>query len=101
MQPKDKYLQVHHDYIEEIEIIISKKSSGKVHYYLDDVRKLECVEGLILEKSRNPDGEFITMGSEKIRLDKIVTFFGKPGPSYDEYDRYANACLTCENLDNK
>lgn len=30
-----------------------------------------------------------------IRLDRIITLKGLPGPAFDEYDRYALECLTC------
>lgn len=32
---------------------------------------------------------------DNARLDRIITINGKPGPAYDEYDRYALACLDC------
>jgi hypothetical protein len=31
----------------------------------------------------------------RIRVDRIITVFGKPGAAFDEYDAYANACLSC------
>ena len=43
--------------------------------------------------------EYILLGEHKIRLDKVITLFGQPGPAYGLYDSYANACLTCEDLD--
>jgi len=33
---------------------------------------------------------------EQVRLDCIITINGKPGPAFDEYDSYANACLSCQ-----
>lgn len=33
--------------------------------------------------------------NEHIRIDRIITLFGKPGAAYDEYDAFANACLNC------
>jgi hypothetical protein len=33
---------------------------------------------------------------EQVRLDRIITINGKPGPAFDEYDNYANACLSCQ-----
>jgi len=41
-------------------------------------------------------GLYIVMDPEyKIRIDRIITVFGKPGPAYDEYEAYANQCLSC------
>ena len=31
----------------------------------------------------------------EVRIDRIITVSGIPGPAYDEYDRYALACLDC------
>lgn len=41
-------------------------------------------------------GLFIVTDSEfQIRVDRIITVFGKPAAAYDEYDNYANQCLSC------
>ena len=34
-----------------------------------------------------------------IRIDRIITLFGKPGAAYDEYDAFANACMDCSGGD--
>lgn len=40
--------------------------------------------------------EYLAFDSgEKVRVDRIITVNGKPGPAYDEYDAYALACLNC------
>ncbi len=39
---------------------------------------------------------FITLDSgAQIRIDRIITLFGKPGAAFDEYDAFANQCLSC------
>lgn len=98
MRAKDNYLTVDRDYIKEIERFISKKKSGKVHFFEIHITKLLDVTGTIDQIFKTKEGEFILLGDQKVRLDKIVTLFGKPGPAYDDYDRYANSCFTCENL---
>lgn len=41
-------------------------------------------------------GIFLTVHPEvNIRIDRIITLFGKPGAAYDEYNAYANECLSC------
>ena len=30
-----------------------------------------------------------------VRIDRVITLFGKPGPAYDEYDRLGNRCMEC------
>ena len=58
---------------------------------------LEEAEGEIIKLSKNDINEeylVLTSGKE-VRIDRIITVNGKPGPAYDEYDRYALACLDC------
>jgi hypothetical protein len=39
---------------------------------------------------------YLNVSPEKqIRIDRIITLFGKPGAAYDEYDSFANQCLAC------
>ena len=41
-------------------------------------------------------GLFIALNTgSKVRVDRIITLYGKPGAAYDEYDAYANACMDC------
>jgi hypothetical protein len=41
-------------------------------------------------------GIFIFIKPEnQIRIDRIITLFGKVGAAYDEYDSFANQCLSC------
>lgn len=66
-------------------------------FYFSYGTDLEEASGKIngLEKIEN-DGEYLCFDSgDKARIDRIVTVNGRPGPAYDEYDRYALACLDC------
>jgi hypothetical protein len=38
----------------------------------------------------------ILSDDDYVRLDRIITINGKPGPAFDEYDNYANGCLSCK-----
>jgi hypothetical protein len=90
------YTPVPYDFRETIEEAISKQSSGKVFYWNENqkvdeqagkVERLEEIQG---------KGMFITMDSgAQIRIDRIITLFGKPGAAFDEYDAFANQCLSC------
>ena len=90
------YLPVQYIYRELIADQVDKGSTGKIFYFSGE-NILECAEGRILElREIQGKGEFIILDPEaKIRIDRIITLFGKPGPAYDEYDAYANACLSC------
>jgi hypothetical protein len=91
------YSPIPYDCREVIEEAIARKAQGKVFYFGTSgevcseegtVLALEAVAGL---------GEFIVLEPEaRVRIDRIITLFGKPGAAYDEYDAYANACLDCK-----
>lgn len=73
-----------------------EKPFSKIFYFSFGT-DLEEASGKItgVEKNDSND-EFLCFDSgDKARLDRIITINGKPGPAYDEYDRYALACLDC------
>lgn len=91
------YLPVQFVYREIIAEAIDRGTAGKVFYFSSE-NILESAAGRIVKLEEVPGkGEFITLVAEDadIRIDRIITLFGKPGPAYDEYDAYANACLSC------
>ncbi|WP_276371033.1 hypothetical protein [Chryseolinea sp. H1M3-3] len=90
------FTPVQYVYREIIEEEIAKQTTGKVFFFLND-NTVESVEGRIVEmKEIAGKGLFIVMNPEfHIRIDRIITLFGKPGAAYDEYDAYGNTCLSC------
>ncbi|HEY9560953.1 MAG TPA: hypothetical protein VIR29_09225 [Anseongella sp.] len=57
-------------------------------------------EGCIRELKREASGEYLfTDSRDKIRLDTIITLFGKPGPAFNDYESYGNACMACRDDD--
>lgn len=89
------YLPVPFDFREIIEEQKQSGMNGLIHYFTG-VREIESARGAIVKISKNEKGEFLHLnGGDTIRLDKIITLYGKPGPSYDEYDAFANACFSC------
>ncbi|MEO9474058.1 MAG: hypothetical protein ABJG41_00935 [Cyclobacteriaceae bacterium] len=95
----DKYLPVDPDFEQKVHLNVKGTQKGKVHYF-DYNGSIGLGEGRIESLEKSADGGFIRMSETEdlIRIDKIITLFGHPGPAYDEYDRYANVCLTCEDL---
>lgn len=90
------YTPVQYVYREIIEEEIGKKTQGKIFYFDND--NLVCsAEGVVLSMEEvNDQGIFITMDPrQRIRIDRIITLFGKPGAAYDEYEAYGNVCLDC------
>ncbi len=89
----DSYLPVPWDFREVLDEVRAANKDGVI-YYFTTVPELEKAEGTIVKVDEEAGGEFLfTSRGDKVRLDKIVTLYGKPGPSYDTYDSYANACL--------
>ena len=104
---ENSYLPVAWEYREIIEEQINKKTSGKIFYFEED-NKLGEAEGTIVEIAEEKNnGVFILMeNGHRIRIDRIITLFGKIGAAYDEYNAFADACMDCtggytkEELDN-
>ena len=91
------YSPVEYVYREVIAEEMEKATSGKVFYFSEGIN-IEVAEGRITGLVERPGaGEFITLDPEAhVRIDRIITLFGKPGAAFDEYDAYANACLDCK-----
>ena len=96
MKIENSYSPVEYVYREVIEEEIAKRTNGKV-FYFNGEQVVDSVEGSIV-KMEEIDGKglFITLDpAARIRIDRIITLFGKPGAAFDEYDDYANQCLSC------
>jgi hypothetical protein len=90
------YLPVPYVFREVIEEEIKKRSKGKV-FFFDNDKTVKDVEGTVVRLAEVPgEGDFIFLEPEgRVRIDRIITLFGKPGAAFDEYDDYANQCLAC------
>jgi hypothetical protein len=90
------YTPVAYEFREVIEEQIAKKTSGKIFFWSPD-GKVDEVVGQVTRLEDVPGkGMFITMDSgEQVRIDRIITLYGKPGAAFDEYDAFANQCLAC------
>ncbi len=95
MDHKESYLAVDPDFIEILHEMVSLRKSGKVHFF-NAKGELDDAEGVMNSTVKETAGEFLCLSSnQRIRIDRIITVLGRPGPAYDEYDAYANACLNC------
>ena len=89
------YLPVQWVYREVIEEQMAGQSTGKI-FYFDQEEKVAEATGRIQRMEERPDGVFIMLDTgEELRIDRIITLYGKPGAAYDEYESFANACLDC------
>jgi hypothetical protein len=91
---KDPYLPVDPDYIDELVRWSQLRESVKVFYFSgpESIRDVTGIFGGVIRKDRD---DYCVIGGSEIRLDKIITMAGKPGPAYDTYDAFSNACLDC------
>jgi hypothetical protein len=73
-----------------------EKEYSKIFYFVSGT-DLEEASGKITGIKKNESNEeYLHFDTGNCaRIDRIVTINGKPGPAYDEYDRYALACLDC------
>lgn len=90
------YTPVAYEYREIIDEEIVKGTSGKIFFWADG-QKVDEVTGKVVRQEEQPGkGVFIVLDSgAEVRIDRIITLFGKPGAAYDEYDDFANQCLAC------
>ncbi len=87
------YLPVQWVYREVIEEEIEKGTEGKIFYFRE--QQVSEAYGKVLKMVElKGEGIFIHLDNGvTIRIDRIITLFGKPGAAYDEYN--ADACMDC------
>ncbi|MFW6268079.1 MAG: hypothetical protein ACOC1E_02975 [Marinilabiliaceae bacterium] len=91
-----QYLPIDPDFYEILDKEIRESDEGKVFFFQPD-NNIGQAEGKLTGLHKEKNGEFLAIyETEPVRLDRIITINGKPGPAYDEYDAYANACLSCQ-----
>lgn len=89
------YLPVSWDFREVLDEVMAKEISGAIHYFTREPM-IEKASGRIDRLQKEESGEYLlTDSGEKVRLDKIITLFGRPGPAFDDYESYGNACMNC------
>jgi hypothetical protein len=96
MMENDTYTPVPWEFREMLDDARKEKKDSVIHFFVEE-NQIDSVIGEISEvKEIKNEGEFLIMKSgEKVRLDKVITLYGKPGPAYEKYDSFANACLEC------
>jgi hypothetical protein len=90
------YTPVSYDFREVIAEQIARQTAGKVFYWNESQAVDEAIGRVIKLEDIPGKGMFILLDSgEQVRIDRIITLFGKPGAAFDEYDAFANQCLAC------
>jgi len=90
------FTPVAYEYREIIQEQIVKNATGKIFFWSDDLKVDEVVGRVVCLEDVPGEGMFIFLDSgTKVRIDRIITLYGKPGAAFDEYDSFANQCLSC------
>lgn len=90
------YTPVDPDFYDRISELKDENSIFRIIFFLPD-NKLNEVKGKYQKIEKINDGDFILVkDQEPVRIDRVITINGKPGPAYDEYNAYADACLSCQ-----
>lgn len=80
---------------EAIADVIESKKTGRIFFFNEEDQVDSC-DGTVIAMEEKPAGIFMRVDPLKeIRIDRVITLFGKPGAAYDEYDNFANQCLAC------
>ncbi|MGM0376983.1 MAG: hypothetical protein ACQEQ0_09410 [Bacteroidota bacterium] len=91
-----QYTPIDPDFYQIMDKEIRERDEGKVFFFQSD-NNIGQAKGKFKGLHKDKNGEFlILIKNDPVRLDRIITLNGKPGPAYDEYDAYANACLSCQ-----
>lgn len=91
----DSYSSVDPEVNDIVDRLIEQKATGKI-FYFNPRNEVDEETGSITGIRKTKGGLFLEIRNAlNVRLDKVITFYGRPGPAYDAYERFANACLAC------
>ena len=88
-----QYVPVSCDFYDEVALHATEKTTGKIHYFKSlEEKVLASSSGPVLDIVTENKVEYLITRQEKIRLDRIVSIFGKPGPAFEIYQSFGNSC---------
>lgn len=94
MDTYEAYMPVDPDFYD---VIKDNRGNYIKVFYFNPGNELRDAQGTCKGILKADQGEFLFTGKERlVRLDTIITLNGRPGPAFDKYDGYANACLSCQ-----
>ena len=92
----ESYTPVPYEFRDVLAEQMSKCTSGQVFFWSANDQVDEQVGTIVQVEERPNEGVFaVFQGGGSVRIDRIITLFGKPGPGYEAYDAFANQCLAC------
>lgn len=92
----ESYTPIPYDFRDVLEEQIAKRASGKIFFWSEDDKVDEQAGCVVALDDQGAAGIFARLDhGPLVRVDRIITLFGKPGPGYEAYDAFANQCLAC------
>lgn len=90
------YTPVPYEFRELVTAKIEERQHGRI-FFFNERNVFDSVDGRVDRMDEvGSSGVFVFLDpAAAIRADRIITLFGKPGPAYDEYDRFGNVCFEC------
>lgn len=96
MATKNSYLPIDPDFFDRVKEVSKLNQTVDINFF-NSKNKVDGTKDVVLG-AFSSDGfeQFLKLKNhEPIRLDRVITLKGLPGPAFDEYDRFALECLTC------
>ncbi|GAO31264.1 hypothetical protein [Geofilum rubicundum] len=88
------YIPFDSDYFDQIEKAMN--DDCKIHYFDAEGQVMDANGTVTCSFSPDNFAHFVVLNTDTaIRIDRIITLNGSPGPAFDEYDLFALQCLTC------
>lgn len=96
MTKNKSYLPVDPDFFDRVEEISKLNKEVAINFFNSE-DKVDGTKDIVLGIfSEDGFSQFLKFKNHSpVRLDRVITLKGLPGPAFDEYDRYALECLTC------
>ena len=96
MAKNKSYLPVDPDFFDRVEEISKMNKEVAINFFNSE-DKVDGTKDIVLGVfSEDGFSQFLKFKKHQpVRLDRVITLKGLPGPAFDEYDRYALECLTC------
>jgi hypothetical protein len=95
MEETNDYMPVDPDFLDVLEKERQNSRRLKVFYFVG-LETIDSVTGTIERIHESGEGSFCSIDGKYVYLDRIITLNGRPGPAYDAYDAFSNACLRCD-----
>lgn len=92
----ESFTPVSYDFRDVLDAELKNGTTGKIFFWSPDSQVDEQIGRITEIADRAADGIFVVLDNGgSVRIDRIITLFGKPGPGYEAYDSFANQCLSC------